>query len=82
MQYLHGNQFVMGGISAEEQGFDAYALMTIPEPALRETRSIVDIPVVGYGESAYLSSMMLGQRVGVLLFITEMAPIIKENALV
>ncbi len=80
MQYLHGNQFVMGGISAEEQGFDAYALMTIPEPALRETRSIVDIPVVGYGESAYLSSMMLGQRVGVLLFITEMAPIIKENA--
>jgi len=80
MQYLHGQQFIMGGIAAEEQGFDAYAIMTIPEPALRETRSLVDIPVVAYGESAFLTSTMLGQKVGVLLFITEMAPVIRENA--
>ena len=80
MQYLHGQQFVLGGVLAEEQGFDAYAIMTIPEPALRETRSLIDIPVVAYGESSYLASMMLGQKVGVLLFIDEMAPIIRENA--
>ncbi len=80
MQYLHGQQFIMGGIAAEEQGFDAYAMMTIPEPALREVRSVVDVPVVGYGESSYLTASMLGQKVGVLLFITEMAPLIRENA--
>lgn len=80
MQYLHAQQFVLGGIAAEEAGFDAYAIMTIPEPALREVRSILDIPVVAYGESAYLASTMLGQKVGVLLFITEMAPVIRENA--
>lgn len=80
MQYLHGQQFIMGGIAAEEQGYDAYAMMTIPEPALREVRSIVDVPVVGYGESAFLTASMLGQKVGVLLFITEMAPLIRENA--
>ena len=80
MQYLHGQQFVMGAIAAEEQGFDAYAIMSIPEPALRETRSVVDVPVVGYGESSYLTASMLGQKVGVLLFITEMAPLIRENA--
>ncbi len=80
MQYLHGQQFVVGGIAAEEQSFDAYAIMSIPEPALRETRSVVDIPVVGYGESSYLTASMLGQRVGVMLFITEMAPLIRENA--
>ncbi|MGZ5121782.1 MAG: aspartate/glutamate racemase family protein [Burkholderiales bacterium] len=80
MQYLHGQQFVLGGIAAEEAGFDAYALMTIPEPALRETRSLIDIPVVGYGESSMLTARMLGERMGVLLFIEEMTPIIEENA--
>jgi allantoin racemase len=79
-QYLHGQQFVLGGIAAEEAGFDAYAIMTIPEPALRETRSVIDIPVVGYGESSMLTARMLGERMGVLLFIEEMAPVIEENA--
>ena len=80
LQYLHGQQFVLGGIAAEEQGFDAYAIMSIPEPALRETRSLIDIPVVGYGESSFLMAGMLGQRAGVLMFIEEMRPLIQENA--
>ena len=80
MQYLHGQQFVMGGLAAEEQGFDAYAIMTLPEPALRETRSVLDIPVVAYGESAMLTATMLGERMGVLMFIEEMTPLIDENA--
>lgn len=79
-QYLHGQQFVLGGIAAEEQGYDAYAIMSIPEPALRETRSVIDIPAVGYGESSMLTARMLGERMGVLLFIEEMAPLIEENA--
>ncbi len=79
-QYLHGQQFVLGGIAAEEQGFDAYAIMSLPEPALRETRSLIDIPVVGYGESSMLTATMLGECMGVLLFIEEMAPQIEENA--
>jgi len=80
MQVLHGQQFVLGGIAAEEAGFDAYAIMSIPEPALRETRSLIDIPVVGYGESSMLVARMLGERMGVLIFIEGMMPIIEENA--
>ena len=80
MQYLHGQQFVMGGLAAEEQGFDAYAIMSLPEPALRETRSVIDIPVVAYGESSMLTATMLGERMGVLMFIEEMQPQIEENA--
>lgn len=79
VQYLHGQQFVMGGIAAEECGYDAYAIMTIPEPGLRETRSIVDIPVVGYGESAMLTACMFGERTGVLMFIEGMRGIIEDN---
>lgn len=80
VQYLHGQQFVMGGIAAEEAGFDAYAIMSIPEPALRQTRAVIDIPVVGYGESSMLIARMLGERMGALIFIEQMTPIIEENA--
>jgi len=80
MQYLHGQQFVVAGIAAEETGFDAYAIMSIPEPALRQTRALIDIPVVGYGESAMLVARMLGERMGALIFIEGMAPVIEENA--
>jgi allantoin racemase len=78
-QTLHSQQFVLGAIAAEEQGFDAFALMTLPEPSLQEIRSLVDIPVVGYGESAMLAGCMLGSRIGVLLFIREMAATIERN---
>lgn len=78
-QTLHSQQFVMGAIAAEEQGFDAFALTTLPEPSLQEIRSIVDIPVVGYGESAMLAASMLGQKIGVLLFIRGMAGTVERN---
>ena len=36
---LHANQFVLGGLAAQEQGFDAYAISTIPDPMVLEIRS-------------------------------------------
>ena len=30
-QTLHSQQFVLGALQAEEQGFDAFAMMTLPE---------------------------------------------------
>ena len=78
-QTLHSQQFVLGALAAEEQGFDAFALMTLPEPSLQEIRSLVDIPVVGYGESAMLAASLLDQRVGLLMFITGMAETVERN---
>lgn len=80
LQYLHGIQFMAAGINAQDQGFDAYAISTLPEPALKETRSLLDIPVVGYGESAMLTACMLGRTFGVLVFINELAEQVTENA--
>jgi Asp/Glu/hydantoin racemase len=79
LQTLHSQQFVLGAIAAEEQGFDAFALTTLPEPSLQEIRSLVDIPVIGYGESAMLAATMLGQRIGALLFIRGMAGTVERN---
>lgn len=73
LQTLHANQFVWNGIRAEEGGFDVYAIMSLCDPMMEEARSVLDIPVVGYGESAMLAATMLGRKFGVLLFIPELA---------
>jgi len=79
-QYMHGFQFVAGALQAEQQGFDAYAIMTIPDVSLTEARAAVDIPVVAYGESAMLTACMLGERFGVMTFIDELSELIADNA--
>lgn len=79
LQYLHSLQFFAAALRAQEEGFDAFAISTLPEPGLREIRGLVEIPVVGYGESAMLTACMLGQKFGVLLFIEEMTRLIEDN---
>ncbi|GAC1339157.1 MAG: aspartate/glutamate racemase family protein [Acetobacteraceae bacterium] len=78
-QTLHSQQFVLAAIEAEQQGYDAFAVMTLPEPSIEDIRAIVDIPVVGYGESAMMTSILVGRRCGVLMFIREMTPMIERN---
>lgn len=76
---MHGNQWIAAGRAAEAQGFDAYAMCTLPNPMLREVRAIVDIPVVGLGEATFHFATMYGQRFGVLLFIDRMIPLYWEQ---
>ena len=40
-------------------------------PMAREIRTVVDIPVVGYGEAAFNLAGLYGRRVGMLFFIRE-----------
>jgi Asp/Glu/hydantoin racemase len=79
LQHLHSMQFLAAARRAERDGFDAYAISTLPDPALAEIRAAVGIPVVGYGESAMLASCLLGRRFGVLVFIDELAPLLADN---
>ena len=79
LQHLHTNQFITAALAAEREGFDAYAIMSIPDIGLREARAVVDIPVVGYGESAMLTACALGARFGVLTFIEDFPELIADN---
>lgn len=47
-------------IGAEQDGYDAVAIGNILDPALREARSMVDIPVLGLGETSMLTSCSMG----------------------
>jgi len=70
---MHSLQWPVHALNAERQGFDAFAMCSLPDPMLREIRSIVDIPVVGCGETCFHLASMMGERFGMLLFIERMA---------
>lgn len=80
LQRLHSLQFLAAGVQAEDEGFDAYAISTLPDPGLRDIRSLLHIPVVGYGESAMLTSCLLGSRFAIVVFIDELTDLLADNA--
>ena len=76
---LHGTQWITQGLKAQDEKFDAYAMCTLPNPFIREVRSLLDMPVVGYGEANMHMACMLGHRFGLLLFIDRMIPLYQEQ---
>ena len=54
------------GVSAEEEGYAAVLIDTVSDSGLRALRSRLTIPVVGPGEVAFHTAMMLGKRFTVL----------------
>lgn len=79
MYWLHGNQWIANAIRAQNDGFDAYAMCSMPNPMIREIRTLVDIPVTGYGEASALVACQLGQKFGVMTFIPEMVELYAER---
>ncbi|UCE31644.1 MAG: racemase [Burkholderiales bacterium] len=76
---MHAMQWIVRGLQAEREGYDAYAMCTLPNPHIREIRSLVDIPVVGYGEASFHLACMLGHRFGLLVFIDRLVPFLHEQ---
>jgi allantoin racemase len=66
-------------LEAEEKGFDAFAMATLQEPGLQAARTLVDIPVVGYGLAASLLARCLGSRIGIVAFNPVLLPLMKER---
>jgi allantoin racemase len=80
--YLHHlleGQVTENARQAEREGYDAFAIVTLQDPGLRLARSVVDIPVVGYGESAMLMACMLGDRFGIVAFNEPLFPVWREQ---
>lgn len=55
-------------LRAEKEGYDVFAVGSIQDPGLEEARSLIDIPVVGYGEAAMHFACALGSRFTVIAF--------------
>lgn len=59
---FHDTQVIENVRRAEREGFDVVILGMLQDAGIREARSVVDIPVVGYGEVSMLTACMLGDR--------------------
>src|SRR5689334_16879645 len=51
LYWLHGNQWIANAIISQREGYDAYAVCSMPDPMIQEIRTLVDFPVIGYGET-------------------------------
>lgn len=65
---LHVQFILDNALRAEAEGFDVFAVGSVQDPGLEEARSLVDIPVVGYGEAAMHFACALGSRFSVIAF--------------
>ncbi len=65
---LHEQFILDNALRAEAEGYDVFVVGSVQDPALEEARSLLDIPVVGYGESAMHFACLLGSRFAVLAF--------------
>ena len=66
-------------LEAEQNGFDAVAIGNMLDPALREARSMVEIPVLGLGETSMLTACMMGSRFGLVSVNRYMGGRFDEN---
>lgn len=80
LQNLHREQFIKNALIAESAGYDCMFIGTIPDVGLLEARTVVDIPVIGYGQASMHIASMLGDRIGIVNFLEPLADQLKYNA--
>ena len=66
---LHKGQFIENALRASDEGYDAFIIATIPDTGFEEIRTLLDIPVVAYGNASVAYAATLGPKVGIVNFI-------------
>ncbi len=67
------------GIDAEKQGYSGVLIDTVSDSGMRALRSRLSIPVVGPGEAAFCTAMMLGKKFTVLTMWPEWFPLYEKT---
>lgn len=75
---MHDNRILQNVLQAERDGYDGVMIGVLQDPALREARGIVDIPVIGYGEVSMLTACMLGERFSFLCINPQMDTLVQQ----
>lgn len=66
VEFRCAREVICNAVQAEREGYDAFVVGHFQDAGLYEARSVVDIPVVGLGESSMLYSCQLGQQIGIV----------------
>jgi len=65
-EYRIGRNLIKHAVEAEKQGYSAMAITHFQDAGLAEVKSVVDIPVLGLGETTLLHSLTLGRKLGLV----------------
>jgi allantoin racemase len=65
-EFRMARTFMKNAVEAEKQGYDAVAITHFQDAGLAECKSLVDIPVLGLGETTLTTSLMLGRKLGLI----------------
>lgn len=71
--------FAERAIEAERRGYAAYIIGTSQDPGLDAARSLVSIPVVGYGQATFDFLRSQGLRFGVVGFVPALEEALRQN---
>ena len=67
------------GIDAEAKGYSAVVVDTVSDSGVRALRSRLTIPVIGPGEAAFHTAMLLGKRFSVLTMWPQWFPLYEKT---
>lgn len=67
------------GVKAEEEGYAGVLIDTVSDSGMRALRSRLSIPVIGPGEAAFCTAMMLGKKFSVLTMWPEWFPLYEKT---
>jgi len=65
-EYRIGRSLIKHAVEAERQGYAAMAITHFQDAGLAEVKSVVDIPVLGLGETTLFHSLTLGRKLGLV----------------
>mgnify|MGYP002152429146 CR=1 FL=1 len=65
-EFRCARDMIANAITAEREGYDAFAIGHFQDAGLYEARASVDIPVLSLGEASMLYACQLGQQIGIV----------------
>ena len=65
-EFRCAREAICNAVTAEREGYDAFAMGHFQDAGLYEARAAVDIPVLSLGEASMLHACQLGQRIGIV----------------
>lgn len=79
VEALFASYFAFSAADAAGGGADAFVIGASQDPGLAEARAVANIPVLGYGETAFHLAAMTGRSFGLVGFIPELEEPIRDN---
>lgn len=78
-ELVDSRDVVSNALRAQEQGYHAYLIGNILDPALHHAREVVDIPVLGLCDTAITAACLMGRTYGFVTINEQQAYRIEQN---